>query len=147
MKRKLHPAGGLLAAATLLLAGLLIWQCASIYIAGTGPENLTAAGTHIHSIYSREIVAERLGRIWWAFALWIAALIAALMCRAGEPHAQLRDEECECPATPELRGARAWRVALCAAAAVLVAAGILNGGARDVLIKAANICTECIGLG
>ena len=25
--------------------------------------------------------------------------------------------------------------------------GILNGGARDVLIKAINICTECIGLG
>ena len=25
--------------------------------------------------------------------------------------------------------------------------GILNGGAHDVLIKAINICTECIGLG
>ncbi len=25
--------------------------------------------------------------------------------------------------------------------------GIFNGGADDVLIKAINICTECIGLG
>ena len=25
--------------------------------------------------------------------------------------------------------------------------GIINGGMKDVLIKAINICTECIGLG
>lgn len=31
--------------------------------------------------------------------------------------------------------------------AVLIAAGALNGGLKDVLIKAVNICTECIGLG
>lgn len=32
-------------------------------------------------------------------------------------------------------------------AVVLIIVGIMNGGARDVLIKAINICTECIGLG
>ena len=32
-------------------------------------------------------------------------------------------------------------------AAVLLTFGIANGGLRDVLIKAINICTECIGLG
>ncbi len=31
--------------------------------------------------------------------------------------------------------------------AVLIIAGAANGGLRDVLIKAINICTECIGLG
>ncbi|HBA97870.1 MAG TPA: thioredoxin [Lachnospiraceae bacterium] len=30
---------------------------------------------------------------------------------------------------------------------ILIAAGIWNGGLNDVLIKAINICTECIGLG
>ena len=39
------------------------------------------------------------------------------------------------------------RIALYAAALVLVVLGINNGGMRDVLIKAINICTECIGLG
>ncbi|MBQ7454891.1 MAG: thioredoxin [Clostridia bacterium] len=39
----------------------------------------------------------------------------------------------------------AW--ALLAAAAVLITAGALNGGLRDVLAKAVSICTECIGLG
>ena len=34
-----------------------------------------------------------------------------------------------------------------AAALALVILGVLNGGLRDVLVKAANICTECIGLG
>lgn len=30
---------------------------------------------------------------------------------------------------------------------VFIVVGVINGGARDVLIKALNICTECIGLG
>lgn len=38
-------------------------------------------------------------------------------------------------------------IVLFALAGVLIAAGIANGGLRDVLIKAINICTECIGLG
>ena len=31
--------------------------------------------------------------------------------------------------------------------AALIAAGVRNGGMFDVLVKAINICTECIGLG
>lgn len=30
---------------------------------------------------------------------------------------------------------------------LLIILGILNGGARDVFVKAAKICSECIGLG
>lgn len=51
---------------------------------------------------------------------------------------------------PEPRGesvTRLLRAALYAAAIAMVIAGILNGGMRDVLVKAVNICTECIGLG
>ena len=32
-------------------------------------------------------------------------------------------------------------------ALLLIAAGVANGGMRDVWVKAVNICTECIGLG
>ena len=39
------------------------------------------------------------------------------------------------------------RTVFIAAAAVLILMGILNGSAGDVLIKAVNICTECVGLG
>ena len=42
---------------------------------------------------------------------------------------------------------RIVQAAVVVAAAVLMIAGILNGSAGDVLIKAIHICTECIGLG
>lgn len=41
----------------------------------------------------------------------------------------------------------ASRIAVGVAAVTFVFVGIFNGGANDVLIKAINICTECIGLG
>ena len=39
------------------------------------------------------------------------------------------------------------RLVLCVGGVVLVIVGICNGGMRDVLEKAINICTQCIGLG
>lgn len=39
------------------------------------------------------------------------------------------------------------RADLYAAAIVFIVLGAMNGGLRDVLVKAINICTECIGLG
>lgn len=32
-------------------------------------------------------------------------------------------------------------------ALALIVVGVVNGGMRDVWVKAVNICTECIGLG
>lgn len=39
------------------------------------------------------------------------------------------------------------RIAVLAAAAAMIIAGALNGSLRDVLVKAINLCTECVGLG
>ena len=39
------------------------------------------------------------------------------------------------------------RLLVFAAAVAMIAAGIWNGSMRDVLIKAVNLCTECVGLG
>ncbi|MBD5092516.1 MAG: hypothetical protein HDT36_03950 [Clostridiales bacterium] len=39
------------------------------------------------------------------------------------------------------------RVAVCVVAVVFIIVGIVNGSAREVMLKAINICTECIGLG
>lgn len=41
----------------------------------------------------------------------------------------------------------AVRTAVLAIAAVFIIVGVVNGSARDMLTKAINICTECIGLG
>jgi len=39
------------------------------------------------------------------------------------------------------------RGAVFAVAVAFIIAGIFNGGANDVLVKAINICSECIGIG
>lgn len=39
------------------------------------------------------------------------------------------------------------RIGLCAVGVVFVIVGIFNGGMKDVLTKAIEICTQCIGLG
>ena len=39
------------------------------------------------------------------------------------------------------------RLIAAAAAVIMIIAGICNGGLKDVLVKAINLCTECVGLG
>ena len=39
------------------------------------------------------------------------------------------------------------RTGLLVLALALIVLGIFNGGLWDVFVKAANLCTECIGLG
>ena len=45
------------------------------------------------------------------------------------------------------RGITVTRVALLLCAIAFIVLGVMNGGLYDVLVKAINICTECIGLG
>ncbi len=51
--------------------------------------------------------------------------------------------------SPKARAARVWlvRIGLCAVGIIFVVTGVMNGGMKDVLLKAINICTQCIGLG
>lgn len=51
------------------------------------------------------------------------------------------------PLPEKTTGRNVIRVIIAAAAVVLIALGVMNGGMFDVLVKAINICTECIGLG
>lgn len=74
----------LLAAATVLLAALLIWQCADIFRVGMSAANQGANGVRISNIYSREIVAERFGRIRWAVWVWLVLLILSIFLNARE---------------------------------------------------------------
>ena len=42
---------------------------------------------------------------------------------------------------------RIVKIALLVVAVIFIIAGIKNGSMEDTLIKAVNICTECVGLG
>ena len=69
-------------------------------------------------------------------------LVKSAMATAGIKTA---DTECKKEAGPWL--IIVIRIAVAVAAIAFIVLGILNGGIADVLAKAINICTECIGLG
>ena len=94
---------------------------------------------------------------------WTAVGLGALaVCSGMRERCVLREteaaqarlkEEREAGVTPEPKAATragsvaALQIALVAIAIGLIVAGVFNGSARDVLYKAINICTECVGLG
>ncbi len=61
-----------------------------------------------------------------------------------EKEAGVRPETKEAPLP---KGIGALQTVLIVIAIGLIIAGVFNGSARDVLYKAINICTECVGLG
>lgn len=74
----------LLAVATVLVALLLIWQCADIYRVGTSAANQGANGVRIADIYSREIVGERFGRISWSVWIWLVLFVVSLFLHSDQ---------------------------------------------------------------
>ena len=81
----------LLAAATVLVAGLLIWQCADIFRVGMSAANQGADGVRISDIYSREIVAERFGRISWSVWIWLVLFVISLFLHSKETSQQKKN--------------------------------------------------------
>ena len=92
-------------------------------------------------------------------ALGLGALMATAKLREASlrreteaARAQLKKERAEgtrrVPGKARQPGGKAAvRAVLILAALILIVAGVLNGGAWDVLVKAITICTECVGLG
>jgi len=132
---------------TLALAAALCAAVLTLYAAGQARRART--GSLTAPVFTREDAAVQLRRVSPLAALWLASLVAAAAAgapagRRGRPARQARLRMRGQEETPRRR---ALRAALYAAAVALLAAGILNGGLNDVLVKAVNICTECIGLG
>ena len=80
--------------------------------------------------------------------VWVLTLLLAVIGTLGVVRDPNRNPApTEQPADQPPRASRGLRLALLAAAVLLIAAGVLNGSMRDVWYKAVKICTECIGLG
>lgn len=107
-----------------------------------------------------------IGRLLWHIAPWIfVGFACAILCEcvrgrsfrreielaARSPErASFKNAQTDSGASREKRARlakTAARAAMFALAVALLALGAANGGMRDVLVKAINICTECIGLG
>ena len=126
------------------LAVLLAAGAVGIYVEGTA----RVAENPRESIYTAERAAEKLAP---AVPLLIAAAALAVLgiaLGAKDPKAGKPAGKAACaPPAAELKNAGVIRAAVVVAAAAFILAGVLNGSARDVLIKAIHICTECVGLG
>ena len=147
MRKGLRIMGLALAVMTVLMCLLLVWQAVDIYLTGNRPENLSAPGVRIRQVYSREDIAARFERFAPAVWLYLAAAAVGLVWQAAAGRDKSRPAAIPPAETKPARHLAAARLVLLGAAAVLVVLGAMNGGARDVLVKAVNICTECIGLG
>ena len=128
----------------ILLAALLAAGAVGILREGTA----RVAENPQESIYTAEGAA---GRLAPAVPLLIAAAALAVLGialgvkdpKAGKP----AGKTAYVPPAAEPKHTGVIRAAVVVAAAAFILAGILNGSARDVLVKAVHICTECIGLG
>ncbi len=133
---------------------LLALGCLDIYIDGNSPENLDAGGVHIAPVFSVEAIAERAAVLTPILALCLLIVIAAAIAlrileKRGAASEKISPEGCRNmkEKLPRPKALRAVRAGILALGCVFIVLGVMNGGARDVLIKAINICTECIGLG
>ena len=100
------------------------------------------------SVYTPENTADLFTAAAPLFILFLVLLAAGLALGVKAPRAD-RPAGPSGTVKPEtgLKYRKLIQSAVVVAAAVLLLAGILNGSAGDVLIKAIHICTECIGLG
>ncbi len=146
----------LTALGTLLILALFAWQCIDIYISGNSPSNLDVNGVHILNVYRMEDVTGRLKSLTIPLVLYAVLLIACCVFEHCVPQ-RLADFRRLQPAVKQasFKGQigekqghiNIIRSVLCALAILFIVLGVMNGGWYDVLVKAINICTECIGLG
>ena len=128
-----------------LTAALLIAGVIGIYREGAA---LRASGDVLSPVFTRGKVAERLAPVApVAFAALALTLAGRVLGIRGEAPRGAKGAARDSEARPEPRRIAAIRAALLVLAGACLVAGALNGSLLDVLRKAVNICTECVGLG
>ena len=135
-------------AATVGIVLLLCWQCLDIYLMGNRPENINA-GVYLSPVYSASIVSERLSRVIPLLAVYAVLAIVNIIAHLvwGKPQ-RTAGKIRPCPPRAQMgRSLGIVRITILCLGVLFIILGVMNGGSRDVLVKAINICTECIGLG
>ena len=127
-----------------LLAAVLAAGSVCIYLEGSAKKSENP----LESIYTAENAGGALAAAAPFFLAALCLLIVCLVLGVKDPKAE-KPEAVNGPVKPKpaLKHSGLIRTAVAAAAALLIIAGILNGSAWDMLVKAITICTECIGLG
>ena len=130
------------AASLIILLLLFAWNCIDIYVDATVDQSQV--------MYQADDVHKRLQALGLpcVVLLGIVAIngvvTAVLQPGAVSRKAARKTGSCKPPKQAHHRKTQAIVLIM---AVVLILLGIMNGGLYDVLVKAINICTECIGLG
>ena len=134
---------------TVLLAVCLAAGMLHLYMDGLAGQQAAGPAEPVFTAQAISAMVQRISPVFWT---WFACAVLSLLLGWLTPEkyqasrsypVQMKGEKAEGTSVPR----NAARLILFAAALVLLVLGIRNGGLRDVLIKAINICTECIGLG
>lgn len=136
------------AALTLALTAALIASATALYRGGLARRE--ASGSLTAPIFTRDDAGLALRRLAPLALAWLAVAGVSLMAGVRAPKggaARASRDKRRMKGREETRRRRLLRAGLYALAALLLVLGALNGGLNDVLMKAINICTECIGLG
>ncbi len=131
----------ILLSVSIIIAGIsLICGCINIYLSGNG--------------YSRQIVSDTFSKIcipiYICLALIVGNFIINIFLKENKIKTKFYKPKNFNQNQPEKLSAKklfAIKIILILIATVLLVFGALTGGFADVLTKAINICTECIGLG
>ena len=127
----------------ILLAAALAAAAVVLFADGSARK----AENPMESIYTPKAVAEKLTLIAPLFFCAVGLTVLGLVLGVRDENAGKPVKMRMKPAKTQVKHKGLVQAVLVVAAAALILAGILNGSARDVLIKAITICSECIGLG
>jgi len=136
----------------ILVTGLFISSAVRIYREGSARK----AEDPLEEIYTREKTEKAILPLTplVLISLGMTAAGLALGIKDSKADKPVKDSGSVCRSAAERerqengkKHSTRIRVILILAAMVFIVMGILNGSAKDVLYKAINICTECIGLG
>lgn len=157
MSRLLKALRWLTAAGTVLILLLIAWQCVDIYLVGNSPANLDANGIHLQDVYRMDDVANRLSRFVLPLAVYGALVLLSVIMHMLYGQGRMAKQDAVSKKAfnvgsvkdhaNQSAGLPAIRIILFGVAVLFIVLGVMNGGWYDVLVKAINICTECIGLG
>ncbi len=137
-KMRLRRIYKILLSASIIVTGfMLIISCCSIYFSGNG--------------YSHEIVARIFSKInipvYLCLALIIVDTIWELISPSTAKAKVFNKKSVSTTNSPTSKKLNITRFIILGIAIITLVLGAVFGGYSDVLTKAINICTECIGLG
>lgn len=148
MQKSLKILQWILTFATIGILLLLCWQCLDIYLTGNRPENISA-GVYLSPVYSVQAVAQKLSSASPLLVIYAGIAVVTVIAHIFLGKKQ-RTTGKVYPCPPRAAAGKSLgiaRITVLCLGVLFIILGVMNGGARDVLVKAINICTECIGLG